>query len=87
HFGRPVFLARRTSLPEIGGEAAESFDSCDPAPMKAGVERGLARWRTEPGRAEAIRAHAARFDWDRAGAAYLALYRRLLGLPAPSTPG
>lgn len=87
HFGRPVFLARRTSLPEIGGETAEYFDSFDPAAMKAVVERGLARWRTEPGRADAIRAHAARFDWDRAGAAYLALYRRLLGLPAPSTPG
>jgi hypothetical protein len=28
-----------------------------------------------------VRAHAARFDWDRAGAAYAALYLRLLGLP------
>ena len=80
HFGKPVFLARRTSLPEIGGEAADYFDDFDPASMKLVVEHGLAR-RREPGRAEAIRTHAARYDWDRAAAAYLALYARLLGLP------
>jgi hypothetical protein len=47
--------------------------------MKRVVEQGLARY-GESGRADAIRAHAAQFDWDRAAAAYLALYRRLLGL-------
>jgi glycosyltransferase involved in cell wall biosynthesis len=90
HFGKPVFLARRTSLPEIGGDAADYFDNFDPASMKLVVERGLARWRADPGRAEAIRAHAARFDWDKAGAAYLALYARLLGLrtdPVTDAPG
>lgn len=80
HFGRPVLLARRTCLPEIGGDAADYFDDFDPASMKAVVQRALARG-AEPGRADAIRAHAAQFDWDRAGAAYLALYRELLGLP------
>jgi glycosyltransferase involved in cell wall biosynthesis len=80
HFGKPVFLARRTSLPEIGGEAADYFDDFEPATMRLVVERGLARAK-EPGRADAIRAHAARYDWDAAGAAYLALYARLLGLP------
>jgi glycosyltransferase involved in cell wall biosynthesis len=80
HFGKPVFLARRTSLPEIGGTVADYFDDFDPVSMRAVIERGLARWR-EPGRAEAIRSHAARYDWDLAGAAYLALYGRLLGLP------
>jgi glycosyltransferase involved in cell wall biosynthesis len=80
HFGKPVFLARRTSLPEIGGDAADYFDAFDPTAMKLVVERGLARW-SEPGRADAVRAHAARYDWDRAAATYLALYGRLLGLP------
>ena len=80
HFGKPTFLARRTCLPEIGGEAADYFDDFDPASMKQVVMRGLARM-GEPGRAEAIAAHAAQFDWDRAAAAYLALYRRLLNLP------
>jgi glycosyltransferase involved in cell wall biosynthesis len=80
HFGKPVFLSRRTSLPEIGGEVADYFDDFDPASMRLVVERGLARLAV-PGRADAIRAHAAKFDWDRAAAAYLALYARLLGLP------
>jgi len=80
HFGKPVFLARRTCLPEIGGDAADYFDDFDPGSMRRVVEHGLVRQR-EPGRADAIRAHAAQFDWDRAAAAYLDLYRRLLQLP------
>jgi glycosyltransferase involved in cell wall biosynthesis len=85
HFGKPVFLSRLTSLPEVGGDCADYFDGFEPAAMRAVVERGLARHPAEPGRADAARAHAARFDWDRAGAAYAALYRRLLGL-APAAP-
>ncbi len=80
HFGKPVFLARRTCLPEIGGDAADYFDDFDPSTMKRVIEQGLRR-QAEPGRADAIRAHAAQFDWDRAAADYLALYRRLLQLP------
>ncbi len=81
HFGKPVFLARRTCLPEIGGDAASYFDDFDPATLRRIVEHGLAR-ATEPGQADAVRAHAAHFDWDRAAGQYLDLYRRLLGLPA-----
>jgi glycosyltransferase involved in cell wall biosynthesis len=80
HFGKPVFLARRTCLPEIGGDAADYFDDFDPAHMKHMVQKGLAR-NAQPGRAQAIQQHAAQFDWDRAASAYLALYRRLLKLP------
>jgi glycosyltransferase involved in cell wall biosynthesis len=81
HFGKPVFLARRTCLPEIGGDAAAYFEHFDPAHMKAVVQEGLTR-HAQAGRAEAVRQHAAQFDWDRAAGAYLALYRRLLELPA-----
>lgn len=80
YFGRPVFLARRTCLPEIGGDAASYFDDFDPTTMRRVVEQGLARG-AQPGRSAQIRAHAQRFDWDRAAADYLALYRRLIGLP------
>lgn len=81
HFGKPTFLARRTCLPEIGGDAAEYFDDFEPEAMKRVVQRGLQRM-NEPHRADAIRSHAAQFNWDDAAAAYLRLYRRLLGLPA-----
>ena len=80
HFGKPVFLARRTSLPEIGGNAADYFDTFDPAAMKQVVQHGLER-HALPGRADAVRLHAAQFDWDRAADAYLGLYKRLLRLP------
>jgi glycosyltransferase involved in cell wall biosynthesis len=89
HFGKPVFLARRTSLPEVGGDAADYFGvpgsaaEFEPGAMRRVVEGGLAR-QARPGRADAIRAHAAQFDWDRAASAYLALYRQLLGLGAPA---
>jgi glycosyltransferase involved in cell wall biosynthesis len=79
-FGAPVFLSRLTSLPEIGGDAADYFDDFAPAAMRQVVERGIERHR-QPGVADAVRAHAARFDSDLAADAYLALYRRLLKLP------
>lgn len=80
HFGKPVFLARRTSLPEVGGAVGYYFDDFSPQAMRAVVERGLAR-AAQPGHADAVRTHAARFDWDRAADSYLGLYRQLLGLP------
>ena len=67
-------------MPEIGGDVAEYFDDFSAAAMKAVVERGIAHAR-EPGRADAIRAHAARYDWARKADEYLDLYRRLLKLP------
>lgn len=86
HFGKPVFLSRLTSLPEVGGDAADYFDSFEPVAMRAVVQQGLTRAR-QPGRAETICQHAALFNWDRAANAYLALYRRLLQLPDEPPPG
>jgi glycosyltransferase involved in cell wall biosynthesis len=79
HFGKPVFLARRTSLPEVGGAVAHYFDSFDPAAMQAVVQQGLLAHQA-PGAAQAVQAHAAQFNWDRCADAYLALYAQLLGL-------
>jgi glycosyltransferase involved in cell wall biosynthesis len=82
HFGKPVFLSRLTSLPEVGGTVADYVDSFEPQAMRQVVERGLARHAADPvASAAALRANAARFDWDRAGAEYLALYERLLARP------
>jgi glycosyltransferase involved in cell wall biosynthesis len=81
HFGKPTFLSTRTCLPEIGGSAADYFEDFNPTHMRQVVEQGLQRG-AAPNRADTIRAHAAQFNWDRAAAAYLALYRQLLKLPA-----
>jgi glycosyltransferase involved in cell wall biosynthesis len=84
YFGKPVFLARRTCLPEIGGDAASYFDSFDAATMKQVVMAGLVQGEA-PARIAAVKARAAHFDWDRCAAQYLALYHRLLGLPDRAT--
>jgi glycosyltransferase involved in cell wall biosynthesis len=80
HFGKPVFLARRTCLPEIGGDAAWYFDDFDPATMRRIVEAGLQQG-GDPARVRFVEAHAAQFDWDRCADQYLSLYHRLLNLP------
>lgn len=79
YFGKPVFLSRLTSLPEVGGDAAFYFDSFEPAAMRTVVQQGLRR-ATE--RAAAVRRHAQSFNWDRAARAYLRMYADALGLPA-----
>ena len=78
HFGKPAFLSNLTCLPEIGGSVARYFDSFAPASMRRVVEAGLAEARL-PGRADAIRRHAAGFSWDACAEHYLTLYLRLTG--------
>ena len=77
HFGKPVFLSRLTSLPEVGGDLAGYFDDFSGAAMRAVVEAGLAD-HARPGRAEAVAAHARGFSWRRCADDYIALYLRLL---------
>lgn len=77
-FGKPVFLSRLTSLPEIGGDAAYYFDDYTPAAMRTLVEAGV-RQGAAPERIAQVRQHARRFDWVQSADAYLALYLRLLG--------
>ncbi len=79
HFGKPVFLSRLTSLPEVGGAVAHYFDTFDGPAMRAVVQAGLAT-DAAPGRAEAIVAHARGFSWQRCAEAHVALYRQLLGV-------
>jgi glycosyltransferase involved in cell wall biosynthesis len=79
-FGKPVFLSRLTSLPEVGGDAAYYFDDWTPSAMRQVIELGLQQG-AQPQRITQVRQHAARFDWDPAAQAYLDLYGRLLQLP------
>lgn len=77
YFGKPVFLSRLTSLPEVGGAAAHYFDSFDGPAMRATVEAGLVA-DAMPGRAAATAAHAHGFSWQRCIQAHIALYLRVL---------
>jgi glycosyltransferase involved in cell wall biosynthesis len=77
HHGKPVFLSTLTSLPEIGANAAYYFETFDPDHMCAVLERGLADFAADGG-ADRVRKHASQFTWEKAAAAYLALYRQCL---------
>lgn len=80
-FGKPSFLTRLTSLPEVGGKEAYYFDSLDPADMAKTVREGLADFASAPEeKAEKLRQRAAQFDWDKAVDEYIDFYLDILGI-------
>jgi glycosyltransferase involved in cell wall biosynthesis len=76
-FGKPVFLSRLTSLPEVGGSLAHYFDAFDALSMRRVIEAGLAAHASDRGAADALVAHARRFSWARCADAYVEQYLRL----------
>jgi len=76
--GTPVVCSNTSSLPEIVGEAAITFDPVDVAEMagaiaKALADEGLRREMVEQGLAQ-----ASKFSWERTARKTLALYREVL---------
>lgn len=78
YFGKPVFLSTRTSLPEIGGDAAYYFQDFNEASMRKVLEDGLIHFLTH-NRAVYAAERAAFFSWDKAAKAYLDIYQLLAG--------
>lgn len=79
--GKPAFLSKLTSLPEIGGSAAYYFESFEPDSMIGTVQRGLADFDAHPQRPDELRAYAARYSWTRAATEYWALYDEVFRAP------
>jgi glycosyltransferase involved in cell wall biosynthesis len=79
--GKPAFLSKLTSLPEIGGEAAYYFDSFDPDSMAETIKRGLADFDSHPHRPDELRAYASRYSWMRAATDYWSLYDEVFRSP------
>ena len=76
--GCPVLAARATSLPEVLGAGGETFTLTDPGEL-AGQMKRLA---TDPvyrnDLSDRASRRAAEFSWDRAAAATVAVYERVL---------
>lgn len=85
--GTPVFLARRTSLPEVGGPLAFYWDTFEPDAMVEVFERGMASVAADPEYPNRLKAHAATFSWADAAEAYLNVYRRAAGSADPAAHG
>ena len=80
-FGKPSFITRLTSLPEVGGNDAYYFGSFVPEEMAVTVEEGLADLAKAPEEwAERLKAHAATFCWDKAVDEYIDYYLDILGI-------
>ncbi|HWZ36626.1 MAG TPA: glycosyltransferase family 1 protein [Mucilaginibacter sp.] len=77
YFGKPAFLAKATSLPEVGGSVAYYFNNFEPAHMQQVFNEGMKDWK-ENNREAAIIEHAAQFSWENSARKYLALYEEVL---------
>jgi glycosyltransferase involved in cell wall biosynthesis len=76
HFGKPVFLSDKTSLPEIGGDTAYYFRDFDRSYMQKVFAEGITNFeQTNP--VAAIKQHALQFSWDTNAKEYLKLYREM----------
>jgi glycosyltransferase involved in cell wall biosynthesis len=75
-FGKPVFLSQRTSLPEIGGDAAFYFPSFEAETMQRIFKEGMQQYHHQ-NMAAAIIARGKYFDWDKSAAEYLKVYQSL----------
>lgn len=79
--GVPVACSDRSSLPEVGGDAAVYFDPSDPAAIAAAVAGLLEDPVAAAGLREAARARAAGFTWERSAQLTEVAYRRALEMP------
>jgi glycosyltransferase involved in cell wall biosynthesis len=77
YFGKPVFLSRFTSLPEVGGDAAYYFDNFDPNCMKEVFENGMHHYECKHPQEKIIQ-RAKMFNWEKSAKEYLDVYREFL---------
>lgn len=77
--GVPVACSNVSSLPEVVGDAALTFDPNDPAAIAAAMERLLSDMALARALREIGPRQAARFDWCRTAAETVAIYERVAG--------
>lgn len=75
-YGKPVFLSRATSLPEIGGDLAYYFNSFEATDMQHVFESGMVHYNTTNAELSIAR-RAQFFSWEKAAQRYIEVYRSL----------
>ena len=74
-FGKPVFLSKLTSLPEIGGDQAFYFDNFDEEYMYSFIQSNLLYYNNNKNfLSDQIIKHAEKFNWKNSITQYLQLY-------------
>lgn len=78
-YGKPVFLANRTSLPEIGGDYAFYWDQFDPEYMSRIFQDGMNTFETNKSfYQQELKNRAASFNWENTAKEYLEVYSQIL---------
>lgn len=75
-FGKPLFLAKRTSLPEIGGDVAFYFEDFSSGHMQQVYKDGMNLY-AQNGMAQKIINRGKDFNWEEKAREYLQVYRSL----------
>lgn len=75
--GKPVFLSKLNSLPEIGGENAFYFDNFDQESMQKTFENAMSQFDNHELKEKLIQ-HSMQFSWESAAKKYLTIYKTLL---------
>jgi glycosyltransferase involved in cell wall biosynthesis len=76
-FGKPIFLSDRTSLPEIGGDAAFYFSNFEPEHMIRVFREGMDAFQKK-GLSQSVIDRGNSFTWEEKAKEYLEVYRSLL---------
>lgn len=75
-FGKPVFLSKLGSLPEIGGEVAFYWENFDPEYMKEILFEKLNEFENNPSfYKNKLKERASYFNWESSAKSYLECYR------------
>ncbi len=77
--GRPVFISKMTSLPEIGGREAYYFDDFDPDVMFENYQEGIKDYiNNQNQKQKRLKEWAQSFSWKNAAVEYLKLYNEII---------
>lgn len=77
YYGKPVFISKHTSLPEVGGDHAYYFNyDFDPELMRSEFKRGMEDFELNGDPLKESK-YAQSFSWKRAAESYILLYKSL----------
>lgn len=79
-YGKPVFMSKLTSLPEIGGNVAFYFENFESDSMAKQIELGLTIAEIDPNFSSKSISYAAKFSWDTCIQKYLEVYRETINI-------
>ena len=77
-FGKPVFSSDKTSLPEVGGNAAYYWNDFHPDSMVEVFQKGMEHFNNTPNRPQEVINWAAQFSWDSTVQKFENIYLTLL---------